>query len=596
MKELWYILSRRERARGIALLFFMAFGGLLEALSIGLILPFIAVLKDPNLILKYAPTRSVFPLLGIDIHAPLQIMVAVGLALVGAFVLKSIYLIVLLRVQYRYVFAVYLRLSRRLLTGYLNAPYSFHLQHNSAELLKVTTESVHRFVSGFLLSLMVLLGEVVVVLAFAVLLLFIRPLAMLAAILIVGIPTALIYLAMQRRLAKAGRVADQSFGLVLQWIGQAINGIKETIVTGCAPFFVERHDLYLGRYAESMRSLTFLSGIPRLLIDTLAVSAFIIIVLTILARGQDLESILPLLTMFAVAAVRLMPSANRIANSLAQLRFHYAVIELIYKELQETDAFEREPRNPALGRRLPFQHALALQHVSYTFPSAPGPTVDDVSLEIAKGEWVALIGPTGAGKTTLIDLILGLFKPSAGKILVDGRDLKDNIAEWRNGISLVPQTVYLMDDTVRRNIAFGVSDADIDDQRVWQALRDAHIEPLVRALPDGLDAMIGERGSRLSGGERQRFGIARALYRDPAVLVIDEGTAHLDNATEAGIGRTLMELRGKKTIILIAHRLALVRYCDHIFVIENGRVRTSGDYSDLVAKDPAFRDHAAIVS
>ncbi len=577
----------------------MAFGAFLEAVSIGLILPFIAVLRNTDLVLGFAPARKLLVLLGVNIHTPLQILVAVGLGLIGAFVLKSIYLIFLLRAQYRYIFAVYLRLSRRLLTGFLDAPYTFHLQRNSAELVKVTTESVHRFASGFLLSLMVLLGELVLVLAFSILLLFIRPMAMVAAVLIVGVPTALIYLAMQRRLSVSGRIADQSFGSVLQWIEQAINGIKETIVTGCAAFFIDRHDYYLGRYAESMRTLTFLSGIPRMLIDTLAVSAFIAIVLTVVAEGQDLQSILPLLTMFAVAAIRLMPSASRIASGLAQLRFHYAVIELIYKELKETEKYEFEPRNLTGADRvqpLPFQHSLVLEHVSYVFPSAVRPAVDDISLEIKKGDWVALIGPTGAGKTTLIDLILGLFDPTGGRILVDGHDLQAGIAGWQRNIGLVPQSIYLMDDTIRRNIAFGVPNEEIDDERVWQALRAAHVERLVRSLPGGLDAMVGERGDRLSGGERQRLGIARALYRDPEVLVIDEGTAHLDNETEASIGRTLTELRGKKTIIVIAHRLALVKHCDRIFIIEKGRLRVSGDYSELVSTNSAFRDHAGAAS
>jgi ATP-binding cassette subfamily C protein len=233
-----------------------------------------------------------------------------------------------------------------------------------------------------------------------------------------------------------------------------------------------------------------------------------------------------------------------------------------------------------------------LEHLSYGYPSMPQPAIDDVSLEIPKGHWVGLMGPTGAGKTTLIDLMLGLFVPTSGRILVDGRDLQDDVGAWQREIGLVPQDVYLMDDTVRRNVAFGLPDQDNDDERVWKALRAAQIDNFVHSLPGGLNALIGERGDRLSGGERQRLGIARALYRDPQVLVVDEGTANLDNETEAAIVRTLSGLRGKKTIIVVAHRLPLVRTCDRIYLLRQGRVQNSGAYSDLFSTDPGVREFA----
>jgi ATP-binding cassette subfamily C protein len=222
------------------------------------------------------------------------------------------------------------------------------------------------------------------------------------------------------------------------------------------------------------------------------------------------------------------------------------------------------------------------------------PAINNVSLEIPRGHWVGLIGPTGAGKTTLVDLVLGLFVPSSGRILVDGRDLQDNVGGWQRMIGYVPQDVYLMDETVRRNVAFGLPDQDIADDRVWNALRAAQVDHFVRSLPGGLKAMVGERGDRLSGGERQRLGIARALYHDPQVLVVDEGTANLDNETEAAIVRTLAGLREVKTIIVVAHRLSLVRNCDRVYLLKEGRVQNSGSYSDLLSTEPGFREFAGI--
>jgi ATP-binding cassette subfamily C protein len=244
---------------------------------------------------------------------------------------------------------------------------------------------------------------------------------------------------------------------------------------------------------------------------------------------------------------------------------------------------------------MPFQRSLVLEHLFYNYPSMPLPAIHDVAVEIAKGQWIAFIGPTGAGKTTLIDLILGLFVPTSGRILVDGHDLQDDVAGWQRNIGYVPQDIYLLDDTVRRNVAFGLPDSEIDDERVWHALGAAHVDQFVGSLPDRLDTVIGERGGRISGGERQRLGIARALYHDPEVLIIDEGTANLDNETEAAIGRTLAGLRGEKTIVMIAHRLVLVRSCDRVFLLDQGRVQKAGTYSELASMEPAFPDHAGAV-
>jgi ABC-type multidrug transport system fused ATPase/permease subunit len=320
------------------------------------------------------------------------------------------------------------------------------------------------------------------------------------------------------------------------------------------------------------------------------------IALVILVRGGDMQSLLPVLGMFAVAAIRLMPSTSRIASGLAQLRFLQATTDVLYDELRAIEGNAPLPvhgtpaQDPASP--VPFKQSLVLEHLSYSYPSMPEPAIDDVSLEIPKGYWVGLIGPTGAGKTTLVDLMLGLFVPTSGRILVDGRDLQDDVAGWQRNIGYVPQDIYLIDDTVRRNVAFGLPDRDIDDDKVWKALRAAQVDGLVRSLPGGLDAMSGERGERLSGGERQRLGIARALYRDPEVLVVDEGTANLDNETEAAIVQTLARLRGEKTIIVIAHRLGVVKDCDRVYLLRQGRVRNSGALSELSLTDPAFRELA----
>ena len=589
IRQLWYILNRRERINGALLLCGMALGAMFEAVSIGLLIPFIAVLKEPELVDKAPAARSVLSFL--NIHEPQEMLIAIGLGLAGVFVIKSGYLVLLYRWLFRYVFEKHVNLARQLLTGYLNVPYTFHLQRNSSELIKVTTETIQRFTTGFLVSLLIVLGELLVVVALIIVLMLVEPLATFGAVLVLGIPTTLIYRSMQRRLAASGRLAERSMGSMIQWTEQAIGGIKETLVVGRALFFIDHQGYHAQRFADSWRSVMLLSSIPRLVVDTLAVSAMVAIALVILMRGQDMQSLLPLLGMFAVAAIRLMPSTSRIASGLAQLRFLYATTEVVYNELRAIERARPAPtRAPSLP--LPFERSIVLEHLSYRYPSMPQRAIEDVSLEIPRGHWIGLIGPTGAGKTTLVDLMLGLFVPTAGRILVDGYDLQDHVVAWQRNIGYVPQDVYLMDDTVRRNVAFGLPDHEIDDDLVWRALRAAEVDNLVRWLPGGLDAIVGERGDRLSGGERQRLGIARALYHDPQVLVVDEGTANLDNETEAEIVRTLAGLRGEKTIIVVAHRLPLVRNCDCVYLLEHGRVRNSGAYSDLFSTEPGFREVA----
>ena len=567
----------------------MVVGALFETMSVGIVLPFIAVLKEPELLSKAGRLRPF--LSSLNVSEPRRLFFILGSVLIALFAIKTGYLIQLYRWLFRYAMKKHVNLARQLLAGYLSAPYAVHLQRNSAEVARVTTRSVEDFASGFMVNLLIVMGELLVMAALTGLLTVVEPLATLGAIVVLALPTALIYRATHRRLAAAGRIAEQSFGMMIQWAEQAIGSVKEITLTGRRSFFVEQHNYYVRRFTDSSRSLSFLSTFPRFAIDTLAVSAMVVIAAILLRGGQDLQSILLLLGMFTLAAIRLIPSASRVGASLAQVRYRYASTEVVYQELL---ALRQRPSEPLPGSAeehvcpIPFRRGLVIEHLSYWYPEARQSVLDDVSLEIPKGHWVSFIGPTGTGKTTLADLIMGLLVPTSGRILVDGRNLHDNLAGWQRNIGYVPQTVHLIDDSVRRNVAFGVPEEEIDDERMWQALRAAQVDHLVRSLPDGLNARVGERGDRLSGGERQRLGIARALYRDPEVLVIDEGTANLDPRTEAAIVETIGRLREKKTIIAITHRPAFVRNCDCIYMLAQGRLRNSGGYSDLLSREPDF--------
>ncbi len=567
----------------------MVLGAFFEAVSIGLVIPFIAVLREPELLSKSRHLRSL--LSNLNIHEPRKLFFILGPTLIVLFAIKTVYLIQLYRWLFRYAMKKEVSLARQLLAGYLSAPYTLHLQRNSADLIRVTVRSVEEFASGFMANLLTVMGEFLVLAALTSLLMIVDPFATMGALVVLAVPTVVVYRSTRRRLAASGRIAEQSFAAMLQWAEQAIRGVKETLITGRRSFFIDQHGYHVERFTDSLRSLSFLSALPRFLIDTLAVSAIVAIAAILLRGGEDLQSILPLLGMFALAAVRLIPSTSRMSSSLAQVRYRYASTEVIYRELRALG--QRPSTLPSASAEervspIPFRHALVIEHLSYWYPATRQPAIDDVSLEIPQGHWAALIGPTGAGKTTLADLILGLLVPSSGRILVDGRNLHDNLAGWQRNIGYVPQTVYLIDDSVRRNVAFGVPEEEIADERVWQALHAAQVDHLVRSLPGSLNAVVGEHGDRLSGGERQRLGIARALYRDPEVLVIDEATANLDPGTEAAIVEAIGKLRGRKTIIVITHRPAFVRNCDRIYMLAQGRLQNWGGYSELLAREPAF--------
>ena len=414
INQLWFILTPQERMESFFLLCAMVLGAFFEAVSVGLVIPFIAVLKKPELLFN---ARHIQPFLSdLNIHEPRQLFFLLGPALIVLFAVKTVYLIRLYRWLFRYAMTKHVNLAHQLMEGYLTAPYTLHLQRNTAEMIRATTRSVEDFTTGFMVNLLTVLGELLVLAALAGLLMIVAPLATLAALVVLAGPAAIVYRSTHRRLGASGRIAEESFALMIQWTEQAIRGVKETIITGRRSFFIDQHGYHVRRFTESMRSLTFLTALPRLVTDTLAVSAMVAISAILLMSGEDLQSILLLLGMFTLAAVRLVPSTSRISGSLAQVRYRYASTEVIYRELL---ALKQRPAKPLPGTdkedhasRVPFRRSLVIEHLSYSYPSMRHPAITDVSLEIPQGHWVAFIGPSGAGKTTLTDLILGLLVPS----------------------------------------------------------------------------------------------------------------------------------------------------------------------------------------
>ena len=586
------LLDTRERARffGLIVMMFVAAG--LEIIGIGVVTVFIGVLINPHLIAEHRALRLAYELFGAS--SVRQFAIYTACALFVIFLVKNTYLALLVHLQTRFALNKESALSKQLLGAYLASPYTFHLQRNSADLLKNITVEVANVVNGLLIPSMVLLTEAIVLIFVLGLLAAVEPVVALSIFAILGV-TSLSFIRLVRpALSRSGRLRSISAGARIKWVNQALGSIKEIKLTGKEDFFVRSFYASSIAYARAGIVATTLQHLPRLIVETLAVTSILIVIVVIQGQGRDMQSLLPVITLFALAAMRVMPSANRMTPAFNQLRYWLPAIEAVQRDLQfardqrahRTPSVAAEPADSAWAG---FSSEIALRNVSYRYPDSQDWAVHDVSLLIKRGASIAFMGSSGAGKSTLIELILGLIDADQGTLRVDGHPLAAIRHAWQRKIGYVPQSIYLMDDTVRRNVAFGVDDDQIDDGKVLAALRIARLEQMVNALPEKLDTLIGERGVRLSGGERQRLGIARAMYYDPAVLVLDEATSALDGETEQAIAETLGRLMRAKTILIVAHRVTTVRSCDTVFFVKRGELVDTGNYHDLMQRNEDFR-------
>jgi ATP-binding cassette subfamily C protein len=408
------------------------------------------------------------------------------------------------------------------------------------------------------------------------------------AIGLIGGASLAFYRHFRARLHRLGGRQQIEAGEMFKWAAQALGGIKETIILGREQFFIDTYARHMAAFSRSDTLLQAIGTLPRLFVEALVICGLVLVVVVLVRSGTPLGAVFPTLALFGVAALRLMPSVTRILGALTIIKFHQPVVDAVARDLAEGGAKQGLP-GPAAAPRVALTGQIEARAVSYTYAGASVPALREISIRIAKGSMVAFVGRSGAGKSTLVDLLIGLHPPSGGAVLVDGRDIAAQVGGWQQNIGYVPQSIFLTDDTLRRNVAFGLDDEKIDDAGVMRALEAAQLGDFVRSLPEGLDAMVGERGSRLSGGQRQRIGIARALYRDPEVLVLDEPTTALDRPTADDVAAVLVSLAGRKTLLLIAHQMSTVRLCQKIFLLRDGALAAEGSYGDLAASHPEFQ-------
>ncbi len=588
VRQMWSLFEGPQRFRAVGLFFLMLLGAGFEALGIGLIMPFIALVAEPHSVQEMPLLPQLMEAVGATSGS--EIVIAAGLGLLAVYLVKNLYLAGMFYAQFRFVFSNQVRLSRRLFDAYLKSPYSFHLNRNSAQLLRNVNEEVRMTFVNVLIPMLTLGVELSVVVVIAGLLVVVEPVVAPVAILTFALISLAFYRSIHRQTVRLGKEQQEHNGLMIQWVNQGLGGVKEAKVVGCEPYFLDRYIRSSHRYAKAMRFHRFVKEVPRNVIETFGLGGMILVVVLLVARGQDMTHILPVLGLFAMAAVRLLPSLTRIISALTGIRHYTPSVRVICSDLDLLDGpVPGERQGGAKGEPIKFEDKIRLHDVSYRYPGSDEMTLEGLDLEIRRGESVGFVGPSGAGKTTTVDLLLGLLPPEEGKVRVDGRDIDENLRSWQDQLGYIAQPVYLMDDTIRRNVAFGVDDENIDDGEVWQALEDAQLTALITSLPEGLDTTIGEKGVRISGGQRQRLGIARALYRKPDLLVLDEATSALDNATEREINASIERLAGRMTLVIIAHRLSTVRHCDRLFFLCDGRLVDVGTYDELLARNHQFQ-------
>jgi len=553
----------------------MLIGMAMEVMGVGMVIPALALMTQGDLASRHPEVVPWLNRIGNPSH---ERLVAAGmLILVGAYAVKMLFLAFLAWWQSHFAYALQSNISQRLFAGYLRQPYVFHVQRNSAQLIR-NTMSQPSELTNVVQNVLNLITEVLVLLGISVLLLAVEPFGALLVVSTLGLAGWLFHHLTRQHILRWGEARQLHEGLRIQRLQEGLGGAKDVKLLGREDDFLAQYRLNVDSSCRAGQRQSALQAMPRLWLELLAVVGLAALVIVMIGRGRALDAILPTLGLFAAAAYRVMPSANRVIGAIQNVRFSLPVIDNLYSELCLLNATQSRLRD----QFPPFKNALALNEVSFQYSTADGPALRNVSLSIPRGASIGFIGGSGAGKSTLVDIILGLLSPDTGTIKVDGADIRDHLRGWQDQIGYVPQSIFLTDDTLRRNVAFGLSNEQIDDAAVWRAIRAAQLDQFVNELPQGLETMVGERGVRLSGGERQRIGIARALYHDPAVLVLDEATSSLDIVTERGVMDAVRALQGEKTILIVAHRLSTVENCNRLFRLDQGRVVEEGETATVL--------------
>lgn len=571
-KKLNYILDKKQKLN-IGVLGIMIFiGGLLETLSVSAMLPVVWVIIDPVSIQNNKYCARIIEALHIQDMKEFTVILLVLLMIM--YVLKNVYLLILTNEQNRFISFNRNKLISQVLREFLNRPYEFYLDADIPTVFRLTDSDIPN-VFNILMALISMASETVVFILICIALVVIDWKLVLFLVVVFGIITLIMFKVLKPKLSDLGasNLAVQS--RIAKWRIQAIYGIKDVKVLHRESFFADNYESNGKTGAKLSRKYAVINAMPRLLIESLFMVAILGYLVVQILSGNDVTQMIPMLSAFGVAAVRLMPCINRINTYMTDISYFKPCLDYVYENMNINEISKKTNQTllPAdESKTMQLNNKIELKDIVYAYPNTENLIFDHAQMSVPYGKSVGIMGPSGAGKSTIVDILLGLLKVHEGQILCDGVNIFDNYPAWLAQIGYIPQSIYLVDEPVRNNIAFGIAEEEIDDKRIWQVLEEAQLKEFIETLPEGLDTAIGDRGVRLSGGQRQRLGIARALYHNPEILVFDEATSALDNETEAAVMEAINSFHGKKTMIIIAHRLNTIEKCDLIYKVEGGKI------------------------
>lgn len=568
IQKIRMIFNRTQKIKFVVLFCMLFAGSVLELMGVSLILPFVQLVMDTD-----GTDNALFQWFGrlVGAESQRELLIWLGLLLIAVYLIKNIYLLFAKYVQLRFVFNNRLELSGRLMRNYMKKPYPFHLEKNSSEILRSVTSDVNNLYE-LVMDVIDLVSNLLIIAMLAVYLLYTDVVITLVVAALLGLCSYFYFAIMRKRTVDYGKQNQIYNGKMIQAVNQALGGIKEIKVLARENYFVRAYEENGRYYASSLKKSQFYRNAPKYLIETVCVCGVLATILVKLQMGADVQELVPQLSVFAMAAFRLLPSVNQVNNLLNGILFLKPSIDRIYEDLQEAGAKKNERPPERDYRRLPAADAVRFEHVTFRYPGTEKEILSDLSVELPLKKSIGFVGSSGAGKTTFMDLLLGLLTPDQGRICYGDSDIRDYPDAWGHKLGYIPQSIYLADDTIRRNVAFGIPDSEISEAKVRRALEEAQLLEFVDGLDDGLDTMVGESGVRLSGGQRQRIGIARALYQQPEILVLDEATSALDTETEQAVMEAVERFRGRCTLLMIAHRTSTLENCDQIYRLEDGKL------------------------
>lgn len=566
-----YIFSRADKFKLVGLVVLMIIGSVLELLAVAVFNPFIEVMMQTSSIADDSFLQFFFQHTNID--SVEGYLIALSFIIAVIYVVKNVYLTFEQNAILSFSYRTRMNLATRLLTTYMNEPYTFHLSKNIAEMQRCLQTDTSQFMS-LINSCLQLAVEFVTCLALGVYLFHTSHSITVLIGLLLGLCVFIFFIISKKVSSKLGRQNEFYNAKLFQWINQSLGGIKEVKILQREKYFIDSYRTNYKKVIWGARVNELLAAVPKYIVETVAIVGLVLAIIVKLLFGHGaLETFVPQMAVFAVAAFRLLPSVGKINAYVNNVMYTKASLDMIYQDLCEIEKNKPiEVEWEGKTENWKFMKGVFAEHITYHYPDSDTEVLHDITLEIPKGKTVALIGPSGAGKTTLADIILGLLPPVSGVVRMDDKNIYENLRSWRQKLGYIPQSIYLSDDTIRNNVAFGIYEDQIDDDAIWKALEKAQLKDFVQGLEKGLDTYVGDRGVRLSGGQRQRIGIARALYHDPEILVLDEATSSLDSSTEQAVMESIESLQGLKTMVIIAHRLTTIKNADLIYEVVEGKV------------------------